>query len=158
MDTVAELAGEPVTVTGVDGCGAPIFGLTLTGLARAFRAWVLGAEGTPERRTYDAVRAFPEWLGGTGRDVTELIQGVPGLVGKDGAEGVYAVALADGRSVALKIEDGGQRARPPVMAAALRALGVVADVLDDQAEATVLGGGLPVGGVRAVPTLFPVPA
>ena len=44
-DTVAELAGEPVAVTGVDGCGAPIFGLTLTGLARAFRAWAARRRG-----------------------------------------------------------------------------------------------------------------
>jgi L-asparaginase II len=156
MGTVSDLAGEAVAVTGIDGCGAPIFGISLTGLARAFRSWALGAEGTPERRTYDAVRAFPQWLGGTGRDVTALIHGVPGLVAKDGAEGVYAAALADGRSVALKIEDGGQRARPPVMAAALRALGVGAAVLDDQRQAPVLGGGQPVGHVRAVPTLFPV--
>ena len=39
--TVEELAGEPVTATGVDGCGAPLFALTLGGLARAFRALVL---------------------------------------------------------------------------------------------------------------------
>ncbi|HYN74693.1 MAG TPA: asparaginase [Candidatus Limnocylindria bacterium] len=154
-DTVADLAGEPVTVTGIDGCGAPVFGLSLTGLARSFRAWVLGDEGTAERRTYDAVRAFPEWLGGTDRDVTDLIRGVPGLVAKDGAEAVYAVALADGRSVALKIEDGGQRARPPVMAAALAALGVEAPVLAEQADWPILGGGVRVGRVRAVRTLFP---
>ena len=56
--------------------------------------------------------------------MTALIAGVPGLIAKDGAEGVYAAALPDGRAVALKIEDGAQRARPPVMVAALRALGV----------------------------------
>ena len=152
---MADLAGEPVPVTGVDGCGAPIFGLTLTGLARAFRAWALGAEGSAERRTYDAVRAHPEWLGGTGRDVTALIRGVPGLVAKDGAEAVYAAALPDGRAVALKIEDGGQRARPPVMAAALRALGVDEPVLGEQAELPLLGGGstgrLRPRGAHAVP-------
>jgi L-asparaginase II len=113
-NTVAELAGEKVAAVGVDGCGAPIFGLSLTGLARAFRACALGAAGSPELRTYDAVRTHPEWVGGPGRDVTELICGVPGLFAKDGAEAVYAAALADGRAVALKIEDGGQRARPPV--------------------------------------------
>ncbi len=154
-DTVCDLAGEKVLATGVDGCGAPIFGLTLTGLARAYQAWALGAEGSAERRTYDAVRAHPEWLGGTGRDVTALIAGVPGLVAKDGAEAVYAVALADGRAIALKIEDGGQRARPPVLAAALAALGVSAPVLDEQAATPILGGGQLVGFVRAVRTLFP---
>ena len=45
--TVEELAGEQVPATGVDGCGAPLFALTLAGLARAFRALVLAAPGTP---------------------------------------------------------------------------------------------------------------
>jgi hypothetical protein len=57
--TVEELAGEQVSATGVDGCGAPLFALTLTGLARAFRALVLSAAGTPERRVADAMRAYP---------------------------------------------------------------------------------------------------
>ena len=43
---------------------------------------------------------------------------------KDGAEGVFAAALPDGRAVALKIADGASRARPSVMVAALAALGV----------------------------------
>ena len=51
------------------------------------------------------------------------MRGVPGLMAKDGAEGVFAAALPDGRAVALKIADGANRARPPVMVAALRALG-----------------------------------
>lgn len=156
-DTVADLAGEKVVLTGVDGCGAPIFGVSLTGLARAFRAWVLGGAGTPERRTYDAVRGYPSWLGGTGRDVTDLIAGVPGLVAKDGAEAVYAAALPDGMVVALKIEDGGDRARPPVMAAALWALGIEQPVIAAQSQTQVLGGGEPVGYVRALPGLFSRP-
>ena len=81
--------------------------------------------------------------------MTALIAGVPGLIAKDGAEGVYAAALPDGRAVALKIDDGGQRARPPVMVAALRALGVDAPVLAELAETPLLGGGQPVGSVRA---------
>jgi L-asparaginase II len=75
---------------------------------------------------------------------------VPGLIAKDGAESVYAVGLADGRGVALKIADGGQRARPVVMAAALRRLGLDAEVLDELADAPVLGHGHPVGSVVAV--------
>src|SRR5271166_4131740 len=45
--TVSELADEQIPAIGVDGCGAPLFALTLTGLARAFRALVLAAPGTP---------------------------------------------------------------------------------------------------------------
>ena len=51
------------------------------------------------------------------RDEAKLIRGIPGLFGKAGAEGVYAVALDDGHAVALKIADGQPRARPVVMAA-----------------------------------------
>jgi L-asparaginase II len=147
--TVGRLAGEPVAATGVDGCGAPVFALTLAGLAHAFVAIATAAPGTPEHRVAAAIRQHPEWLGGTRRDVTALVRGLPGLVAKDGAEGVYAAALPDGRAVTLKVEDGGQRARPPVMVAALRALGVEATVLDELAEAPLLGGGRPVGAVRA---------
>lgn len=148
--TVERLAGEQVAAVGVDGCGAPLFALSLTGLARAFAAIATAPAGSPEHRVATAIRRHPEWLGGTGRDVTRLVAGVPGLIAKDGAEGVYAAGLPDGRAVALKIDDGASRARPPVMAAALRALGVDAPVLDELAEVPLLGGGQPVGAVRAV--------
>ena len=148
--TVERLAGEQVAAVGVDGCGAPLFALTLTGLARAFAAIATAPAGSAEHRVATAIRRHPEWLGGTGRDVTRLVAGVPGLIAKDGAEGVYAAGLPDGRAVALKIDDGASRARPPVMVAALRALGVDAPVLDELAEVPLLGGGQPVGAVRAV--------
>jgi L-asparaginase II len=145
---IEDLAAERVSATGVDGCGAPVFGLTLIGLARAFRAIALAGDGTAERRVAASIRSHPTWLGGTRRDVTRLIEGVPGLIAKDGAEGVYAAALPDGRAVALKIDDGGQRARPPVMAAALARLGVDAPVLAGMSSTALLGGGEPVGTVR----------
>lgn len=151
--TVARLAGEPIAATGVDGCGAPVFALSLAGLARAFATVATAPAGSPEHRVAQAIRAHPAWLGGTRRDVTALVAGVPGLVAKDGAEGVYAAALPDGRAVALKVADGSQRARPPVMVAALRALGVDAAVLGELAEAPLLGGGQPVGTVRACITV-----
>ncbi len=147
-EAIGDLAAESVSATGVDGCGAPVFGLTLGGLARAFRAIALAGDGTAEQRVAESIRSHPTWLGGTRRDVTRLIDGVPGLIAKDGAEGVYAAALPDGRAVALKIEDGGQRARPPVMAAALARLGVDAPVLAEMGSAPLLGGGEPVGDVR----------
>jgi len=147
-EAIEDLAAERVSATGVDGCGAPVFGLTLAGLARAFRAIALAGDATAERRVAASIRSHPTWLGGTRRDVTRLIEGVPGLIAKDGAEGVYAAALPDGRTVALKIEDGGQRARPPVMAAALARLGVDAPVLAKMGSAALLGGGEPVGYVR----------
>jgi L-asparaginase II len=146
--TAEGLAGEPVKATGVDGCGAPLFALSLAGLARAFRALALAGEDAPAGRVAAAIRAYPTWLGGTRRDVSQLIAGVRGLIAKDGAEAVYAAALPDGRAVALKVADGAERARAVVMAAALMRLGVRAEVLDEQLAGPVLGGGEPVGEVR----------
>jgi L-asparaginase II len=146
--TVEELAGEPVLHVAVDGCGAPQHALSLRGLATAYTALVRGPS-----RVADAMRAHPHLVGGTDRDVTRLMAGVPGLLAKDGAEGVYAAALADGASVALKVEDGGGRARTPILVAALRRLGVTADVLDELATTPVLGGGRVVGEVRVSPDL-----
>lgn len=149
VDTVAELAGEPVAATTVDGCGAPALAIGLTGLARAFARLSTAAAGTPEQRIAAAVRRFPQWLGGTDREVTLLIDAVPGLIAKDGAESVYAAALPDGRAVALKIADGSERARQVVMVALLQRLGVVEPGLVELAERPVLGAGRPVGAVVA---------
>ncbi len=148
---VERLAGEHVRHVAVDGCGAPQHALTLVGLARAFSA--LATLGGNEALTADAMRAHPWHVGGTGRDVTRLLEGIPGLVAKDGAEGVYAAALPDGSAVAVKIGDGSDRARTPVLVAALRALGVEADVLEELATTPVLGGGRRVGEVRVAGAL-----
>ena len=146
--TIAELAGQEPAATGVDGCGAPLFALTLDGLARAFRALVLAGAGTPERRVADAMRAYPEWTSGTDRDERRLMNAVPGLLVKGGAEGVNAFAFGDGRAGAVKIDDGGQRARTPVTVAVLRLLG--AAVPDALATVPVTGGDAVVGEIRAV--------
>ncbi len=148
--TVEDLAGERTPAIGVDGCGAPLFALTLTGLARAFRALVLAAPGTPERRVADAMRAHPDWTSGTTREERRLMDAVPGLLVKGGAEGVDAFALADGHGVragAVKIDDGAHRGRTPVTVAALRLLGVA--VPDELATAPVIGGAAEVGVIRA---------
>jgi len=149
-ETVADLAGEPVAAVGVDGCGAPAHAFSLLGLAVAFGRIAAADADEPEGRVADAVRSHPEWLGGTGRDVTRLVRGVPGLVVKDGAEGVYAAALPDGRAAALKIADGGERPRVPVLAALLHRLGVEAEVLDELSDVAVLGHGDPVGRLEVV--------
>jgi L-asparaginase II len=67
---------------------------------------------------------------------------------------VYAVGLADGRGIAVKIEDGSPRARAVVMAATLKMLGLDHEVLDKQSHAPLLGGGVPVGSVRPHPLIF----
>ncbi|WP_230878459.1 asparaginase [Planomonospora sp. ID67723] len=147
-DTVEELTGERVAATGVDGCGAPLFFVSMRGVARAFRALVLAEPGTPERRIADAFRAHPEWTSGTTRPEARLMRAIPGLMVKAGAEAFDAFAFEDGRAGTVKIEDGGQRARVPVTVAALRALGFDSPELDELAAGVLYGGGRPVGEVR----------
>lgn len=148
-DTVREVSGEPVDHVGVDGCGAPLMSLSLTGLARVFRSYVRAEPGSTTRRVADAMRAHPEYVAGTRRADTWLMREVPGTLSKVGAEAVQAVALPDGRALAFKLEDGGARAVGPVLARALRLLGVDGPVVERIGDAPLLGGGVRVGEVRA---------
>ena len=152
LASMAEHMGEPIAGVGVDGCGAPLVAVSLVGLARGVSACVQGSGsghlGSAGARVARAMSAHPEMVGGTRRDVTALMRGVPGAVAKDGAEGVHVVALSDGRAAALKIEDGADRARPVIMAALLERMGVKAPVVREQVRTAVLGGGRPVGEIR----------
>ncbi|UDY23096.1 asparaginase [Nocardioides sp. Kera G14] len=142
------ITGEPAAVT-TDGCGAPLLSVSLVGLAKAFRSIALAGDGD-EWKIASAIRSRPELVSGTGRDEFRLLTALPGTIGKLGAEAVYVVALPDGRTAALKIDDGGDRARPVVMAALLRSLGVESDEVDASGKHVLLGGGVPVGEIRAV--------
>lgn len=147
---VEEATGEKIAAVGVDGCGAPLMAVTLTGLARAFRSFVLAEPGTAERRVADAMRAHPEYVAGSRRPDTWLMREVPGTLSKMGAEAVQAVALPDGRALAFKVEDGGTRALGPVLARALELAGIEGEVVGRIGRAPLLGGGREVGGVRVV--------
>lgn len=146
--TIEDVVSEPVAQVGVDGCGAPIFAISLTGLARAFGRLAAAAPGTLEHRVATAMSTFPQWVGGTGRDVTVLMDALPGVIAKDGAEGVYAVGLPTGEGVALKIADGSSRARAVVIVAVLKRLGVDVSKVEDLATVPVLGHGRAVGAVK----------
>ncbi|MFJ6152025.1 asparaginase [Micromonospora profundi] len=147
---IEEFTDEPAAAVGVDGCGAPVLAVSLTGLAGAYLRLVDAEPGSAARAVADAMRAHPEIVGGSQADDTRLMRGVPGLLAKVGAEGVFAVGLPGVGAVALKIDDGAERARMPVLVSALRRLGVDAPVLAEYAEVPLFGGGVPVGAVRAL--------
>ncbi|WP_055490571.1 asparaginase [Streptomyces sp. TP-A0356] len=147
---VEEAAGEPVAAVGTDGCGAPLMAISLTGLARAFRSFVLAAPGTAERRVADAMRAHPEYVAGTRRPDTWLMREIPGALSKMGAEAVQAVALPNGRALAFKVDDGATRALGPVLSRALTVMGFEGPVVDRIGRSPLLGGGREVGEIRAV--------
>jgi L-asparaginase II len=143
---------------GVDGCGAPVFGLPLSGLATAFarlaRAERLGVWAGPARRGVRAMLAHPFLVAGTGRSDTLLMEAAPGIVAKVGAEGLHCASmLAPGIGVAVKIADGGDRAAGPAL---VRVLGLLDGLLPSQLEELrtlarppVLGGGRQVGELAA---------
>ncbi|WP_193605943.1 asparaginase [Nocardioides dongkuii] len=154
-ETFAELTGEEIGVVAVDGCGAPLLSTSLVGLARAFRTLAVASDG-PERRIADAIRTHPAYVSGTTRDERALLTAIPGAIGKAGAESCHVVALTDGRAFALKTDDGAPRVRPVLMAAALvrsgvdREDGVDGEAVRATGEFPLLGGGRPVGEIRAV--------
>ncbi|MFJ2004861.1 asparaginase [Streptomyces chartreusis] len=155
-EIVEDLTGQRIARVTVDGCGAPLFAVSLHGLARAAARITTAVPGTPEARVADAMREHAEMASGSGRDVAALMRAVPGLLAKDGFEGVQVAALPDGRAVAVKIADGANRARVPVAAAALAFAGVDPELLTEFRGEALLGGGREVGCVRPVRSLEPV--
>jgi L-asparaginase II len=144
---VAAMLGVPAPVpVGLDGCGAPTFVLPLAALARAFvrlaRPDALpAARAAACRRIFAAAGEAPEYLAGERRFCTALLRAWPGRVfAKNGAEGVYAVALAPdparGRwrgalGVAVKIDDGDERGYQCVVVDVLRRFGALPEALPD---------------------------
>ncbi|WP_432523136.1 asparaginase [Kineococcus sp. SYSU DK006] len=143
----AELTGTPVTADAVDGCGAPLFGTTVRGLATAFRALHRAGPGEPAGRVAAAVRAHPEFVGGPGHPNTELVRRVPGALAKGGAEGVLGVAGPGGQAVALKVADGNPRATTLVALEVLAGFGVDVSGAQELRVVPVLGGGVRVGEI-----------
>jgi L-asparaginase II len=147
---VEEYTHESVDLVGTDGCGAPVFPLTLTGLARGFAGVVARADDDSAALT-DAVLAHPWAIDGVGRANTVTIERLQ-VLAKLGAEGVMVMGLPGGAAVAAKVLDGSQRAGTLAALALLERNGLVAsDGVAEVLEATgerVLGGGVPVGAVR----------
>jgi L-asparaginase II len=138
------LASEKITVTSTDGCGAPLFLLSVIGLARAIRAITISADPI-HKSVMDAARAFPEMVGGVGRHNTEMMQEVPGLFMKDGAEAVNVSSLSDGRTFVFKVSDGSLRAFRTIVHACLKDYGIDTKLEPEK----VMGGPRVIGTIRA---------
>ncbi|WP_309616502.1 asparaginase [Salinibacterium sp.] len=144
--TVEEFTGEPVERVGVDGCGAPVFTVTLLGLARSMARLLDDPDGA---RLVATVRAHA-WALDSPAIATAIDE--LGVVAKNGAEGVFVALAPNGSAVALKVIDGSTRASIAVGLALLASTGA----LDAEATASViaatteqvLGGGARVGALR----------
>ena len=138
------LAGEEVALTSADGCGAPLFLISLHGLARAMRAITISTDPI-HQSVVQACRDFPEMVAGENRLTTRLMREVPGLFMKEGAEGVEVATLADGRTIVFKVSDGSIRPFETLMVAALAEFGIN---VEDKTE-RIYGGSEAIGSIRA---------
>ena len=138
------LAGESITLTSTDGCGAPLFLLSVTGLARAVRGITISSDPV-HVSVLSASRTYPQMVAGKGRLTTQMMEAVPGLYMKDGAEAVEVASMPDGRTLVFKVSDGSLRPSRVLVHAGLKRLGI-----DSPYEAeNVLGGDRVIGAIRA---------
>ena len=138
------LAGEKITLTSTDGCGAPLFLLSVAGLARAIRNATISADPI-HQQVMAASRAFPEMVAGKGRLTTQMMEAVPGLYMKDGAEAVEVASMTDGRTLVFKVSDGSLRPFRVLVHAGLKKLGIDSPYEPEN----VLGGDRIIGSIRA---------
>jgi len=138
------LAGEKVSASTFDGCGAPLFAISLTGLAKAIST-VVKSNDPIYKQIVAACTKYPELVAGEGRLTTRMMRAVSGLFMKEGAEGIEVCALSDGRVIAIKIIDGSWRPVAPIIMEVFKRWGV--SMPDESVK--IYGGGSVIGEVIA---------
>jgi L-asparaginase II len=138
------LSGEKITKVGVDGCGAPLFAMSLHALATAIHRLTI-SDDEVHQSVLRACRTNPVMVSGIGRLPTLLMQKSPGLFVKDGAEGVMIISTPKGEVIVWKMSDGSQRGAGALAAATLSHLGITVDIEREN----VMGDGQVVGEIRA---------
>jgi L-asparaginase II len=156
-DVVERLTGEKVVASGVDGCGTPVYAMSLIALAHGIQRIATASSSSPfalYRNSAVLASAVLDnaWaIDGPGRPNTVVIDRL-GVFAKTGAEGVVAATAPDGTTVTLKVLDGSPRAALAVALALLVDVGAlerepVARVWP-QLGLAVRGGGGIVGSIR----------
>ena len=138
------LTGRKIDKVGIDGCGAPLFALSLRDLANTFRNLVQSSDGI-YKQVINACRSNPIMVAGLGRLPTILMSKVAGLFVKDGAEGVMVIATDSGEVIVWKMSEGSQRGAATLALASLSHLQIEVELERE----VVLGGGQVVGEIRA---------
>jgi L-asparaginase II len=117
----------------VDGCGVVVFALPLAAMANAYASLADAARRSHEvpSRIVHAMQTRPFLVGGSDRFDSAVMEATEGrVVTKVGAEGVHSAAIIDeGIGIAIKVEDGAQRAQYPAMIAALQHYGALSQDL-----------------------------
>lgn len=156
-EVIERLTGTKATAMAIDGCGAPVYAMSLVALARAIQRIGTASERSPfalhrmAGAMVRAVRENPWTIDGPGRPDTVAIERL-GVFAKTGAEGVLVMVAPDGTTAALKVLDGGGRAATAIALTLLVRAGAleaaqVAPVIS-KLPLTVFGGGQDVGIIR----------
>lgn len=145
LRAVSKFSDRPIDkiALGVDGCGAPVFGVPVTSMALMYarlasppESFNIDGLSDAAQRIFRAMTKHPEIVGGRAErlDTKVMLAGRGRIVSKVGAEGVYTAGILpsevwpQGLGVALKIEDGeDRRSRPTVVIESLRQLGILDD-------------------------------
>ncbi|MGO2050235.1 MAG: asparaginase [Microbacterium sp.] len=156
-EVVERLTGEKIAHTSVDGCGAPVHAITLTGLARGIHRIGTASDRSPfalhrvAGSLVGAVKSSPWTIEGPGRPDTIAIEKL-GVFAKGGAEGIMVMVAPNGTTAAVKMLDGAGRAATIVAATLLARAGALGDAdvaaLAEALPLAVLGGGNDVGMIR----------
>lgn len=155
VETIEDFSGEQVQHVGIDGCGAPLTALTLTGLARMYSTLGRAARNIQADARAATVATsmldYPEYVQGPGRSNTVIMEELD-VITKLGAEGVLGLGTRSGWSVAIKMLDGSSRANALVGLTLLAQVGAissddVARVLDKVLR-PITGAGKPVGAIK----------
>ncbi|MFK4790577.1 asparaginase [Microbacterium sp. ZW T5_56] len=157
-DVIERLVGEKMQITTIDGCGAPVYAMTLAGLARAIQRVGTASERSPfalyrlAGELMRAVRENPWTIEGPGRPDSSLVEKL-GVYSKFGAEGVQTMVAPDGTTVVVKTLDGSTRAGHTVAVHLLGQAGALTATQVAEADTLlgldVRGGGRPVGHIRS---------
>lgn len=150
LEAFERVTGETSPGYGIDGCSAPNYACTLTGMARAMAHFAAAPDGSAEARLHEAMRLHPELVAGEGGACTELMRATDNKVAlKTGAEGYYIAILPEKRmGIALKAACGTTRAAECAIAALLVRLGV----LDANHPATLKRMNAPIKNWRGIRT------
>ncbi|QEM80130.1 asparaginase [Halomonas binhaiensis] len=154
-NALGELSGEnSLPRTAIDGCSAPTFAMPLAAAARAFAqladpSRISATRQQAVERIFTAMRAHPWHVAGTHRSCTDFITACPDTVVKMGAEGFYGISLRHlGLGIAIKVDDGAERAGQVAAGAVLEALKAVAPEHADMVAAWTRKTLINVGGLR----------
>ncbi|AOX18365.1 asparaginase [Kozakia baliensis] len=163
------LTGAPHTADyrGVDGCSMPTYAIPLKALARGFARFgsgegLSGGQNDAARQLREAVAAKPFMVAGSGRFDTRLMNHFGTRVFcKMGAEGMMVASVPQlGLGIAIKTDDGANRAAEVALAALLQRFGhaIWSDsdriLLEELAQQPLRNwNGIDVGAVRAAKEL-----